>query len=188
VAIAEETLGMDVSISHTSFMLRPDYPKAGVDKLEFFKQKFGGEAPAKQFFTRIVDAAKEEGIHYAPLDGLKTGNTSDAHRLMLWARSLGKEDEVLTEMYKAYNCDGKWVGDHDVLLDAAAKAGLDPDEAKALLEDQEKFKQELDESLGRSAKLGVSGVPAFFINGQNAGSGAQPAEFFVQAFQQIAKM
>lgn len=179
---------MDVSISHTSFMLRPDYPKEGVDKLEFFKQKFGGEAPANKIFSRIVNAAKEEGLDYAPLQGLKTGNTSDGHRLMLWASQLGKEEEVLEEMYKAYNCDGKWLGDHEVLIDAAAKAGIEPAETKAFLDDPDKFKVELDQSLQRSAQLGVNGVPAFFINGLSAGSGAQPTEFFVDAFQQVAKM
>lgn len=179
---------MDVSISHTSFMLRPDYPKQGVDKMEFFAQKFGGEAPARQFFSRIVNAAKEEGLEYAPLKGLKTGNTSDGHRLMLWASSQGKEEEMLTEMYKAYNIDGKWVGDHDVLLDAATKAGIDADETKKFLADPTTYKAELDASLQRSAQLGVNGVPAFFINGHNAASGAQPAEFFVEAFKKVAAM
>merc|ERR1712178_222423 len=116
----------------------------GVDKFEFFKQKFGNEQSANQFFANILRAAKEEGLDYAPLKGLKTGNTSDGHRLLVWARSLGKEEEMLTEMYKAYNIDGKWVGDHDVLLDAATKAGIDVDETKKFLADPSSFKAELD--------------------------------------------
>lgn len=176
---------MDASITHTSFMLRPDYPKEGVDKFEFFKQKFGGEQAAIQRFSGIISAAQEEGLQYAPLQGLKTGNTSDAHRLLVWARALGKEDELLTEMYKSYNCEGKWVGDHNVLIAAAACAGLDADSARAFLSDPSQGANELQESLQRSRSLGVTGVPAFFVNGTLAASGAQPVEAFLALFQKI---
>lgn len=167
-------------------MLRPDYPKEGVDKHEFFKQKFGGAHGAQQFFSNVVAAAKEEGLHYAPLEGLKTGNSSDAHRLVIWSRGLGKEEELLTEIYRIYNCDGKWVGDHDVLLDAVDRAGLNRADAVAVLGDQSICAQDLEQSLSRSRQLGVNGVPAFFVNGRHVGSGAQPTEAFLRIFKNLS--
>eukprot|EP00931_Biecheleriopsis_adriatica_P123795 TRINITY_DN98875_c0_g1_i1.p1 TRINITY_DN98875_c0_g1~~TRINITY_DN98875_c0_g1_i1.p1 ORF type:complete len:165 (-),score=45.66 TRINITY_DN98875_c0_g1_i1:16-510(-) len=163
-------------------MLRPDYPKAGVDKLDFFKQKFGSEARALQVFENVLHSAREEGLDYAPLAGLKTGSSVDAHRLLIWARGLGKEQEAIAELYKAYNIEGKWLGDHEVLACAAERAGLDSKEALAFLGDESKGQEELQQSLQRASQLGVSGVPFFVVNGRLGISGAQPEEAFLRVF------
>eukprot|EP00929_Paragymnodinium_shiwhaense_P095998 TRINITY_DN573_c0_g1_i1.p1 TRINITY_DN573_c0_g1~~TRINITY_DN573_c0_g1_i1.p1 ORF type:complete len:253 (-),score=62.46 TRINITY_DN573_c0_g1_i1:377-1135(-) len=171
---------LNVSVTHTSFMLRPEYPKEGVDKFAFFQQKFGAQG-AQEFYKNIQAAAKNEGLDFAPLQGMKTGNTADAHRLLAWARSVGKDEELRMTMYKAYNTEQKWLGDHDVLLQCAKGVGLPAEDAKAVLSDRTRFAPEMEESLQRSRELGVTGVPAFYVNGKFLGSGAQPAEILLQA-------
>jgi len=61
---------------------------------------------------------------------------------------------------------------------AAAKLGLDPQKFNNCL-DQNKYRNAVGADLAEGESLGVSGTPAFFINGRPL-SGAQPASEFEQ--------
>lgn len=183
VTEAETKLGKTVSVTHTPFILRPEFPKEGVDKLGMFTKMFGNENAAKRKLQEIVGAAQAEGLSYVL--GQKAGNSVDAHRLLAWARSQGKEGALLEEIYRIYNCEAKWVGDRDVLVEAAGCADLDVAAAKEFLANESAGINEVNAGLERSRQLGVQGVPAFFVNGQQIVSGAQPPEFFINLFKQI---
>lgn len=178
---AESKLGKTVSITHTPFILRPEFPKEGVDKLSMFTKMFGSEAAAKMKLEQIKGAAQADGLPFVL--GQKAGNSLDAHRLLAWAKSQGKEDKLLEEIYKSYNCEAKWVGDRDVLIEAAGRANLNANAAKEFLANENAAMDEVKAGLARSRQLGVQGVPAFVVNGHVL-SGAQPAEVFVSLFQQ----
>jgi predicted DsbA family dithiol-disulfide isomerase len=178
---AESKFGKTVSVTHTPFILRPEFPKEGVDKLSMFTQMFGSEIAARRKLEQIQSAAQADGLPFVL--GQKAGNSLDAHRLLAWARSQEKESALLEEIYRVYNCEAKWVGDHEALVEAAGRAGLDANAAKEFLANESAGVDEVKAGLERSRQLAVQGVPAFFVNGQFVGSGAQPSEVFASLFQ-----
>eukprot|EP00746_Dinoflagellata_sp_MGD_P066056 gnl/MRDRNA2_/MRDRNA2_27427_c0_seq1.p1 gnl/MRDRNA2_/MRDRNA2_27427_c0~~gnl/MRDRNA2_/MRDRNA2_27427_c0_seq1.p1 ORF type:complete len:150 (-),score=42.30 gnl/MRDRNA2_/MRDRNA2_27427_c0_seq1:276-725(-) len=147
-----------------------------------FTKMFGSEAAAKMKLEQIKGTAQAEGLPMVL--GQKAGNSLDAHRLLAWARSQGKEDALIEELYKSYNCEAKWVGDRDVLAEAAGRANLDVNAAKEFLANETAAMDEVRAGLERSRQLGVQGVPAFLVNGQKMLNGAQPAEAFLTLFEQ----
>jgi predicted DsbA family dithiol-disulfide isomerase len=84
-------------------------------------------------------------------------------------------------VFKAYFMQGKDIGDHAVLADCGAAAGMDRDEVAAFLSSDvaDKEMRAADQS---AREAGVSGVPSFFLDGYTVFSGAMPAEHMVQAF------
>lgn len=151
-----------------------------------FKEKFGGdERRARSMFDGIKRSASDAGL-CVNLDGQRAGNSEDAHRLLLWARSFGKEMELFENMVKAYNCEQGWLGDHSVLASAAARSGLSEEEAKTVLSDSTSMLKDLEAGLQRSERLGVSGVPFFVVDEQKAVPGAVPSDNFLDLFQAIA--
>lgn len=181
ISAAETKFGKTVEVTHTPFILRPEFPKEGVDKLSMFTRMFGSESAARGKLEHIQSSAQADGLPFVL--GQKAGNSLDAHRLLAWARSQGKESALLEEIYKMYNCEAKWVGDHEALVEAAGHAGLDADAAKNFLVDESAGIDEVKAGLERSRQLAVQGVPAFFVNDQFIGSGAQPSEVFTSLFQ-----
>jgi len=144
--------------------------------------KLGSEMAARRKLEQIQGAAQADGLPFVL--GQKAGNSLDAHRLLAWARSQGKDDALREEIYKSYNCEAKWVGDRDVLAEAAGRAGLNVSAAKEFLANESAAMDEVKAGLERSQKLGVQGVPAFVVNDQHMLSGAQASEAFIALFQQ----
>lgn len=143
---------------------------------------FGSEVQARGKLEHMQRAAQADGLPFVL--GQKAGNSLDAHRLLTWAKTQGKEDALLEELYRTYNCEAKWVGDHDVLVEAAGRANLDTKAAKEFLADKNAGLEEVKGGLERSRQLNVHGVPAFIVNGRHMLSGAQPSDVFVSLFQQ----
>lgn len=188
-AVAGRGLPLSVEVSYTPFILRRQLPKEGVDKLSVFARQFGSESLARQKLNSVKQAAASDGLCF-DMEGQRAGNSEDAHRLLLWAQSLGKDIELFESMVRAYNCERGWLGDHDVLTKAVARAGLPVDEASAVLADAGARLDALESGLQRSSSLGVSGVPFFVVEGpagRRAMSGAVPAEDFVRVFEDAAQ-
>ena len=112
-------------------------------------------------------------------------NTFDAHRLLHWAGLEGRAVELKRELLRAYHGEGRNPGAADVLVELAAKVGLDPARAKAIVEGDE-FASEVRERERFWQEQGVSGVPFVVVNNAYAIEGAQPPEAFEQALRQIA--
>jgi predicted DsbA family dithiol-disulfide isomerase len=93
----------------------------------------------------------------------------------------GVQDPVVEALFQAYFIDGRNVGDHAVLTEIAAAAGLDGGDVADFLAagtDRDRIVAE-DE---RVRTMGVSGVPCFIIDQRYAVSGAQSPEVFFQIF------
>jgi len=182
----ERSLPVDVQVTYTPFILRRHLPKAGVDKLSVFKQKFGGnEDQARRVFEGVKQSAADAGL-CMNLDGQRAGNSEDAHRLLLWARSFGKDLELFETMVRAYNCEQGWLGDHEVLARSAVESGLPEEEARKVLADPKSSLEALESGLERSESLGVSGVPFFVVNDRQTVPGALPSDHFLSMFESLA--
>ena len=78
--------------------------------------------------ARVTSIGRAEGLDFR-FDRAVRPNTADAHRLLWWAlRSGGAAAQrgLNDQLMAAYFTDGENIGDHDVLVDQAAEAGLDP--------------------------------------------------------------
>ena len=158
-----------VTVRYTPFILRRHLPKEGVPKHEIFRRQFGSDARGERVLAQVAATAAEDGLRFNLTDQ-RAGNSEDAHRLLLWSGC--DAPKLFESMTKSYNEEQGWLGDHEVLLHAVARCGLDADSAATVLADQTAFAEELETGLRRASSLGVTGVPAFFVNGELLGSGA----------------
>ncbi len=176
------------------FELNPDMAAEGQDIEEHLRQKYGS-SPEQLAATRehIRTRGAELGFVFGPGKRSRIYNTFDAHRLLFWA---GLEDQAagsggtcqraLKEaLFKAYFTDGESPGSHEVLLRAAAHAGLDAVRAKAVLEG-DPYAAEVRCAERFYQAQGIHSVPAVIINERHLISGGQPPEVFEQALRQIA--
>ena len=119
-----------VTVMHRAFQLQPDAQGVHPTK-QHLADKYGvSEAQVEQMQQNVCDIATGEGLCY-DLSNTVSGNTKDAHRLLLWAADSGKQDELLKAMYAGYFEQGKSLFTHDDLLALVVDAGLDRDAAAA---------------------------------------------------------
>lgn len=72
----------------------------------------------------IVKAAAEVGLHYR-FDLLKLNSTRLSHEIIQYAKSKGKEKELVNGFFRGYFEEGMDIGDREALLKLAEEAGLD---------------------------------------------------------------
>nr|ACG33485.1 hypothetical protein [Zea mays] len=173
----------DFEVRWHPFFLNPDAPKEGVRKSDFYKAKFG-PVQYERVISRMAEIFRGLGLEY-DMSGL-TGDTMDSHRLIALAGHQGydKQNALVGELFLYYFCEGKYIGDKQVLLDAARKVGIEG--AEELFQDPTKGVDEVQEELKKYSS-GISGVPHFVINDKYQLSGGQPPNVFMRAFEMAAK-
>ncbi|WP_243299481.1 DsbA family oxidoreductase [Bacillus litorisediminis] len=174
-----------VEVEFRSFELDPDAPKDQKDSLhEVLAKKYRTSIEqAKAMNQNVSEMAQTVGLTYN-LDMAIPTNTFTAHRLAQYAKSQGKEKEMVELLFKAYFTEGKHLSDHDTLVQLASEAGLDEQGVKAVLEGND-FSNEVHSNEMEAQQLGVTGVPFFVINRKYGISGAQPLEVFVETLEKV---
>ena len=133
---------------------------------------------AEQAQRQMEQRAAEEGLTFR-MDGLRSGNTRDAHRLLHLAKARGTQPELAERLHRAHFTEQDSIFDPDALTRLAVEAGLDPDEvATVLAGDFYGADVDTDEAMARA--LGANGVPFFVIDRRYGISGAQPAEVITE--------
>lgn len=100
--------------------------------------------------------------------------TRKAHELAMHAGEKDLFRETHDALLRAFLEEGRDIGRVDVLVGLAAEVGLDPSEAKAVL-DVDRYTAELDGLRGDAERLGVRGVPTLLIAGERI-EGVLPSE------------
>ncbi len=168
------------------FQLNPTMPKAGMDRRVYLETKFGGLGEMKAIQNRIAGAGVSAGIEFAFDRIARTPNTFDAHRLIWFAQQQGRQDAAVEELFHGYFTEGLHIGEHDVLVSLAARAGLDGAAVGRFLQSQDGTEAVRQEE-ARGRQLGIRGVPYFLLNGKTVVSGAQPVETFLEAIEQTTR-
>jgi predicted DsbA family dithiol-disulfide isomerase len=179
---------LDVTLRWRPFQLQPDLPPEGRDFRAVLERKFGSWTRAERMFERIRQMGGEEGLTFN-FDAIEVApNTADAHRLVLWTEEQDGQDgadAMATALFRAYFTEGRNVSDPAVLADCADEAGFDPDAARDLL-DGDDYADAVRESQVQAQRRGVTGVPCYVVNDEQAVTGAQPTDAFLEVFDAVA--
>jgi predicted DsbA family dithiol-disulfide isomerase len=170
------------------FELNPGMPPGGQDVTEHLTQKYGS-TPEQQAQSRDAIRARGAAVGF---DFRKEGrarvyNTFDAHRLLHWAALEYPESQqaLKKELLKAYFTHGRSPEDREVLVQAAAQAGLDATGARDVL-DSGRYAAEVREREQFYLDHGIHAVPAVIVNDRHLIQGGQPPDVFEGALRRIA--
>ena len=167
-----------VTIRHRAFQLQPDITTT-VPTADYLAEKYRLPATqVKEMQANVCAVADGEGLCYN-LDETLSGNTFDAHRLLLWAATVGKQDQLLEAMYSGYFEKSLPLFSHSDLIAVATSIGINEVEVRAVL-DSEDFRDDVIADRTLASQLGATGVPFFVIDMKYGISGAQPLEAFTQ--------
>ena len=89
-------------------------------------------------------------------------------------------------LLEAYFTDGKNVGDDEVLIEAAMRAGITRSEVEAWLATID-GDAEVRRDIMEAGDLGITAVPTFVIDGKWAIPGAQDVEVFQRALVRMSQ-
>jgi predicted DsbA family dithiol-disulfide isomerase len=170
---------VDVRVLWHPFQLYPDLPVDGVDRAAFYKARFGPDADSKKIGERIGAEATEAGItlDFARIE--RVPNTLLGHRLVALFEGDGRQHALMDDLFCAYFCDGKDLGDVGVLADIAASHGEDRGAIEQRLMSDEAARSVQTQVQG-AYNAGLSGVPYFVLGGKFGIPGAQSADTMVQ--------
>lgn len=168
-----------------SFQLDRNAPAVDVTpQVERVAQKYG--TPVEQMeaqHERMAADAAAVGLDFRWRE-LRGGNSYDAHRLVHFARSVGREDEVTARVMRAWYSEGAAIGDHDTLVRLAVEAGLEEAAVRDLLAgDDFGIDVRTDEAL--AGQIGITSVPTFVLDQKYGVTGAQPVEVLLQSIRQV---
>ena len=174
----------EVELTWRSFQLNPDMetdPDANIN--EYLADAKGWSLDqARQMNKRVTDMAADEGLEYN-MEQAVVANSYDAHRLVQFAKDRGKADETEESLFKAYFTEGKNIADHQTLITLAEGIGIDPTEAKSILE-SDKYASAVNHDIQLAQNINITGVPFFLFDRKFAVSGARKTEVFLKALKQ----
>ena len=186
LALARVKGELSADLHFQPFELNPNMGPDGQDIVEHITEKYGATAEQQANSREMI---RQRGLDVGfTFDMEKRGriyNTFDAHRLLSWAEEEGRQRDLKMALFEAYFSHCEDPSNHDVLLNAVERVGLDRDTAVRILASDE-YAEEVREREQFFQRAGVHSVPAIIINQRHLISGGQPPEVFEQALRDIA--
>jgi predicted DsbA family dithiol-disulfide isomerase len=173
--------GKSVEIEWKSFQLDPSVTAddAGASVVEHLAVKKGMSIEqVNGMMGRVESMAVEAGLDMK-LRSSFVMNTFHAHRVLHFAKSVGKGAELKEAFLKAYFTDNVNLNEEANLVHVALSVGLNEADVKRVLSSKE-FEEDVNEDAYTAQQFGARGVPFFVFNRESAVSGAQPVEVFEQ--------
>ncbi len=182
--------GVEAEITFQPFELNPGMAPEGENIGEHIARKYGS-TPEQSAANRamITQRAAEAwpGFEMRMGPDSRIWNTFDAHRLLLWAGTIGRDEQAAlkTALFTAHFTEGRVMTDPEVLADAAQAAGLDHARAVEVLAD-DLYAAEVRAEEQLWVSRGITGVPAVVVEGKYLISGGQLAAVFEEALRRMA--
>lgn len=172
----------EVQVIVKSFELEPDIAhNGGESQHEAVMRKYRQTAlGAQQVLDQAGYAARESGITIN-WDKVITTNSFNAHRLIKFAATHGKGEEMETRLFSAFFTEGKHIADRPTLISLAAELGLD---AKAVLENGS-YSDTVRRDEQEARTLGVRSVPYLLFDEKFSVTGARQEEDFFNLLHQF---
>lgn len=181
-----------IHVVYRSYQLDPTAPVASpTPVVEAYSRKFGGRERAEQILAHVTRVAAEEGISFN-MDIALRANTILAHRALHWALATHGEQgqaRLKEELLADYFTNGRDIGDPDVVVDAARRAGmgqvdLDGHDLRAWL-DSDAGRDLVGADIDAAAQRDITAVPSFVIDDRVLIPGAQDVEVFVSVLERV---
>lgn len=151
-----------------------DYGKTTIENL--CEHLSISETDAEALLQRVVDAGREIGVGFN-FRTARGASTFDAHRLLAWAHTYGKQSQLADVVWRAHFEDGALISDHSALLACANEVGLPLAEVSAVL-DSNQYGEEVLAGEKDADERGIERTPHFFFSHGAELSGMQYAQDF----------
>jgi predicted DsbA family dithiol-disulfide isomerase len=161
------------------FDLHPEYPPEGIQRTELHARY--GDA----FHERLKQSFAASDLVYNPPPDV-VPNTMRALRVTELARERGLHRRVHDRLMRAYWEEARNIGDNGEVLAIAVEAGLDEKEAVEVIAG-DAYHERVLTSTARAQSTGITGIPAFLLEGRLLVLGAQPHAVFEQALAQLGQ-
>lgn len=175
----------NVRIKYRSFQLNDPQDNEGeIYVTEALSKKYG--MPKKQINLmneQLQKQGKEAGITLN-FEKLLHIQTSDVHRIVKHAESLGQSKDLINDLFEEYFTNNKNISEEETLIPLAVKAGMEEAEAKRVFETC-KYGRSVKEDIELAREFNVQGVPFFVINEKYAVPGAQAVDAFIEILESI---
>jgi predicted DsbA family dithiol-disulfide isomerase len=172
-----------VEVEWKSFLLDPNKVTDPTVKIKesLAKRKGISIEEAEKMSDYVTQAARPVGLDYN-FDKMIVANTFKSHRLLHFAKTKGKQNELKEALLKAYFLDGKNIDDNKTLTEIAIENGLNNTEVEVFLNSTE-YTDQVNTDISEAQEIGVQGVPFFVFNRKFAVSGAQDSEVMLNTLE-----
>ncbi|PKA99206.1 putative DsbA family dithiol-disulfide isomerase [Flavobacteriaceae bacterium MAR_2009_75] len=186
-AISELGIQDQVEIEWQPFELNPNMPAEGQNVQEHIGEKYGSTLEQqKESQQRMAEAGEELGFTFDYFDEMRMSNTLEAHILLEYAKTFGKQTDLKMRLTTAFFSERKDVSKREVLKEALLDVGLNAEEAFAKLDDDD-AKYEIKSKEAYWQNLGVKSVPTIVFDRKSAITGAQPVETFKEVLSELVQ-
>lgn len=175
-----------VEVTWHPFQLDPTIPKEGLNRDEYFMNKFGSIDRIEQIFERVVNVGASAGIEFNFDKMPKAVNTIPLHKLLHVAREEGTQNELKEKLLKGYFTDGIDYSDNEQLVAFMENFGWSREKTQSVLANDE-IGYHVSQEIKHFQSLGVSGVPFFIFNNKYGVSGAQPTSVFLETIEKVSQ-
>lgn len=187
LAVALDATDTEHEIHWHPFELNPEMPPEGQNVREHIIEKYGSTPEeSEESRIRMTSLGSELDIDFRFAENMRMHNTFNAHQLIHWADTQGREHDMKQALFSAHFTHLRDLSDVSVLVDISSETGLDRTEALEVLEGQ-KFASEVRQMQNFWIQKGIRGVPAIVFDRQHLVSGAQGVENFTRILNQLAE-
>jgi predicted DsbA family dithiol-disulfide isomerase len=186
----ERAVGMiggqaDVVVRWHPFQLAPYLPPEGQATRDYMRERYGASPEQSQGNrARLIAVGETLGIDFHFGEESRIYNSHRAHELLAWAGENGGQTALKLALFDAYFTREENISDASVLIAAVERAGLDPEAARAVLDDG-RYAATVDAEIAHWQDQNITGVPAFIINNKHMVPGAQDAETWVRLLDRV---
>lgn len=184
LAVEEFEYSDEIDVQWKSFQLNPDMETDPEVNINDYLAETKGWSPeqAQQMNQRVTEMASEIGLEFN-MNKAVVANSFDAHRLIQFAKTKDKANEMEEALFRAYFTDGKNIADHNTLAELASDLGLNKEKIQSVLAGDQ-YSNQVKHDIQIAQSMQVQGVPFFLFHRKFAVSGARETEVFLKALKQ----
>lgn len=183
-SVLKSPIGEGLDLVWRPYQLFPQLPAQGLDRRDYLIGRHGAATDPGRIPDRIRAEAVEVGINMDYANIKRMPNTFDAHRLLDSVSGDPRQHDLAETLFRYYFCEGKDLGDHAILEQAATETGIQG--AAALLAGDAGADQ-VKAQLSEADQRGITGVPSYLLAGRFTLPGAQTTETIAHFIQQAQR-